>query len=494
MLKGLLMVSLNAAAQENRSEIRVYNDYNLPMDPSLLVTMGEYNLALCLFRSLFSLDNSSRPHSEFLKSWVFDDKSNTYIFSINEKAKWSDGKPFTSADIIFSILRLHKVAPAHFSSLDSILDGTFTSNQRLHHTGLVPESEYILRVKVKSPTQDLALRLASVFIPMTREDLVDKNSHKIIRNDISLGPYLIDKEHTTADELRLKKNNEFIVKSETMSELVVMRKYPARNILAADIINQESWPNLILDRAFTNKNDWSKLRKSKVSIWTRPVDRILYLCPTRSGLKRRDLKSVVRTLGYVLQNNPIVYDEYPGMEFARSLQPPGFLLDEKIVYTPGTEALEGTNFKIAAISSQIPIDFFDRELKRRGLSANFLNFEISDIKQAQSRDDIDFILLSFGSADPDPVTWLSLVFSGKFDFIADYGGIYKKRFDESKKIVDRTNLVSELRRLLTDAGKEGLYLPLAHFSSIAVADSLLDLKNIRVTDETVDMSKIIIRK
>ncbi len=38
--------------------LRVFNDFDLPLEPAHLVTMSEYNLSLCLFRSIFELNYS----------------------------------------------------------------------------------------------------------------------------------------------------------------------------------------------------------------------------------------------------------------------------------------------------------------------------------------------------------------------------------------------------------------------------------------------------
>jgi MarR-like DNA-binding transcriptional regulator SgrR of sgrS sRNA len=497
----LLMVGLATISQESVSqgattgnsvaEVRVYNDFDLPLEPATLYSMSEYNLSLCLFSTLFVLDDGSVPRSDILASWKYSDELAAYDFEIKAGIIWSDGRPFTASDIKTSITRLQKVAPTHYKSIASLL--VFPSSGGGEDAGIEILSDKVIRFHVGHPTPDLFARLTTSFIPMVRSDLLDPVSQRVARHDVTLGPYTLDARTSNKAAIRLIKNASYFLKNEGMAPVVEMRPYSGTIPRAEEITKPGSWPNLILDRAFTTKEGWEKIREAKASVWTRPVDRVLYLFPSRAGMKR-DMAGLLRWLGAALAKGSIWTDEFPGVQAARSLQPNGFFVHQPISFAPGRSPKGREVVKIAVLNQQIPGHFLKMAFAALGLKIEYDLLPISKGKEAQESGKYDLMAASFGAADPDPVTWLSLVLGNEREFIGDYDHAYRHEFEKIKDIRDSSVRVERLRELITRAGAQGLYVPLAHFSSIAVADHTLDLSRIRASDETVDISKVIVRR
>ena len=50
--------------------------------------------------------------------------------------------------------------------------------------------------------------------------------------------------------------------------------------------------------------------------------------------------------------------------------------------------------------------------------------------------EFDLLIRSFGAADPDPITWLTLVFESDYRFVDDFKGEIRKKFAQIKSIKD----------------------------------------------------------
>jgi MarR-like DNA-binding transcriptional regulator SgrR of sgrS sRNA len=489
-----VMAGGTARAVEEQAEIRVFNDFSLPLEPAILFSMSEYNLSLCLFSSLFSLDDASMPKSDILESWKFDDRAKAYDLVIREGVVWSDGVPFSSDDIAFSITRLENVSKHNFQAIQTLLNGK-ASSPVAAGSAFEIVSPRQLRVRVHSVTPELFSRLAAVFVPMVRKDLVDQSSLRVSRHDVTLAPYVVDSRKSTPKMLWMSRNDRFFRTSKDGAATIAMRPYDGLVPRIGELGKSGTWQNLALDRAFITKEEWNAIRDQHGSLWTRPIDRVLYIYPTKSGLKRGGLATVLQALGSALRKDPIDFSEFPGLQAAASLQPPGFVLSASLDYPVlAMPNNGGKQFRIAVINQQTPVSFLQREFEKRGLLASYEAFPVTRLKELQAASEYDFLISSFGAADPDPVTWLNLVLGNDYFFIADYDYKVRDQFDQIKGINDQESRHVKLREMLKRAGEDGLYLPLAHFSSIAASDASLALSKIRPSDETVDLSRVVVHR
>jgi len=72
-----------------------------------------------IYQSLLTFDHALKPLPSLAKSWTVSPDGLTYTFKLEENVKWHDGKPFTSADVVFSthtfLMEVHPRARANFT-------------------------------------------------------------------------------------------------------------------------------------------------------------------------------------------------------------------------------------------------------------------------------------------------------------------------------------------------------------------------------------------
>lgn len=65
-----------------------------------------------LFDGLITYDKDFKPIPQLAESWTETDGGKTITFKLRRGVKWHDGKPFTSADVRYSVLEvLNDLAP-----------------------------------------------------------------------------------------------------------------------------------------------------------------------------------------------------------------------------------------------------------------------------------------------------------------------------------------------------------------------------------------------
>ncbi len=64
-----------------------------------------------IFDGLVTYDFDLKPRPQLATSWTVSPDGLKYVFKLREGVTWHDGKPFTSADAAFSILRLKQGHP-----------------------------------------------------------------------------------------------------------------------------------------------------------------------------------------------------------------------------------------------------------------------------------------------------------------------------------------------------------------------------------------------
>lgn len=77
-----------------------------------------------IYESLLSYDFDLKPQPQLAERWEISEDGLTYTFHLAKNAKWHDGKPFTSADVVFScdvmLKEVHPRARGVFERCESI--------------------------------------------------------------------------------------------------------------------------------------------------------------------------------------------------------------------------------------------------------------------------------------------------------------------------------------------------------------------------------------
>ena len=59
-----------------------------------------------IYQSLLRFDFGLKPLPGLAESWTISDDGLTYTFNLRKNVKWHDGKPFTSADVVFTTTKM----------------------------------------------------------------------------------------------------------------------------------------------------------------------------------------------------------------------------------------------------------------------------------------------------------------------------------------------------------------------------------------------------
>ncbi len=98
-----------------------------PEPPMLMLPLSQFVPVLVtggkIFQGLLTFDFDLKPIPSLATSWSISPDGLTYTFHLAENVKWNDGKPFTSADVVFStqvfLMEVHARARGNFQRVAS---------------------------------------------------------------------------------------------------------------------------------------------------------------------------------------------------------------------------------------------------------------------------------------------------------------------------------------------------------------------------------------
>ena len=102
-----------------------------PEPPTLMLGLNQLSgvqmIGGKIYQGLLTYDSNLNPQPGLAKSWTVSPDGLTYTFKLQDGVKWHDGKPFTSADVVFTASRFcPKCTPAH-----AVISATWRRSPRL---------------------------------------------------------------------------------------------------------------------------------------------------------------------------------------------------------------------------------------------------------------------------------------------------------------------------------------------------------------------------
>ncbi len=463
------------------SEIKVYGRPVLPHDPLTFKAMDDYDLNLCLYRTWFDYDESRNPKPGIISKWTFSSESGAYTFEIDAKAKWSDGSNVNSKQLIANIKRAIAQKSTFGETIKKIIEVSSMT--------IVDEKHFAITMVNRQPSKEFFTRMGSAFLAITHPN--DWSEDGVVKsNTLTNGPYKV--ESISDDLLSLVRNtHDFMAPKGAADKILIRLKNIDYDI--KDFIERKTWANIHRENSIVSPEMLELFKLNDTPYWTRGVDRVSLLRPL-VGEKIDSHRENILLLGRAWSENlpnDLSLDSKP----ARSLQPLGYPLFEEINYPHVDLAkLKGKTFKIVTNKNSVNsyvMNKWDAIATKLGfkISWEILPSLVEFVKVFEKSDVYDYSLFSFGVADPDPATWLALVFS------EEMGMVYKtpdqfKRYKEILKQTDKAKSVKDLRELTKNVGLSGGYLPLIHYSSLVLGHKGMSFKNIDPLDETVNYAKI----
>lgn len=187
----------------------------LSSDPATLTGIRQNGLGARVHEGLIHLDYNLNAQPYLATSWEVAPDGLAYTFKLREGVKWHDGKPFTAADVAFSLWTLKEVHPRR-----SI---TFSAFQTIE----TPDDHTVV-IKLSQPTPALLNSLTAFASPIIAKHLFDgtdilNNPHNA--SPVGTGPFLF-KEWERGSHILLERNPDYWNSGKPHVERVVVRIIP----------------------------------------------------------------------------------------------------------------------------------------------------------------------------------------------------------------------------------------------------------------------------
>lgn len=150
-----------------------------------------------LYNGLVKYDKNLKLIGELAESWDVTDDGKTITFKLRKNVTWHDGKPFTSADVLFTYQML----------VASTTRTPFSSDYLLVKTAEAPDP-FTFRVTYGEPFAPALESWGMGMIPKHIFETGDINNHPANRNPIGTGPYVF-KEWKTDEKIVLEANPDY---------------------------------------------------------------------------------------------------------------------------------------------------------------------------------------------------------------------------------------------------------------------------------------------
>jgi oligopeptide transport system substrate-binding protein len=183
-------------------------------DWNLAHTHMETPIVMNIMEGLMMFDHEMRVRPQLAESWTVSPDLKNYTFKIRSGIKWTDGKPLTANDFVYSWKRLlDPLTAAPYAYMLFDIEGAEDFNARkgdFSKVGIKAVDDHTLTVKLKKPvTYFIQMLTFWVAFPL-RQDVVEVNGAgwaspgKIV----TLGPFKLDS-YQIGSEIVLKRNETY---------------------------------------------------------------------------------------------------------------------------------------------------------------------------------------------------------------------------------------------------------------------------------------------
>lgn len=213
LLPSLPQVAL--AQQPGGGKVLIVSLVPEPSGIALLANNPSLVVALNVNDGLVTYDGNFKPVPQLAKSWTQTPDGRTITFALREGVKWHDGKPFTSADVKFSVELTKRISPvaaatyAHLTSVDTPDDLTVTLN-------FAHPSQAIWAVLDGAKTQ---------ILPRHLYEGTDAAANPYNNKPVGTGAFIF-KEWARSSHIRLVRNPDYWDKGKPLLDEIVFRIIP----------------------------------------------------------------------------------------------------------------------------------------------------------------------------------------------------------------------------------------------------------------------------
>jgi peptide/nickel transport system substrate-binding protein len=165
-----------------------------------------------IYDGLLTYDYDLTPKPSLAKAWTISPDGLEYAFTLREGAVFHDGKPVTSADVAFSILRLKEAHPRGRATFSQVLDVDSSNPQ-------------VARIKLAKPSPALITALAGSESPIVPKHIFETfgpTGNPKPDQIIGSGPFVL-KEWVPGSHIVLQKNTAYWDQPRPYLDQIVIR-------------------------------------------------------------------------------------------------------------------------------------------------------------------------------------------------------------------------------------------------------------------------------
>ncbi len=187
------------------------------LNPAITTSGGTHTASELVFNGLVELTPDLKPVPELAESWEVLEGGALYRFNLRNGVTWHDGKPFTSADVVFTfeqmLLKLHSRTKASLGAAQPSITA--------------PDPDTV-EFRFSKPYAPLLLQLDVVEAPILPKHLyegTDVQKNPVNSKPIGTGPFRLVS-YTPGAEVRLAANRTYFKPDLPHLDEVVMRVIP----------------------------------------------------------------------------------------------------------------------------------------------------------------------------------------------------------------------------------------------------------------------------
>ena len=192
----------------------------VPEPPVLILGVNSQGPTLVasskIYQGLLKYAPDLKPLPELAESWTLSDDKRTYTFKLRPNVTWHDGKPFTSEDVVFSVMKFHMdLSPRARSVFAKIKEATAPDPLTATFTLETPFEPFLLMFDVTTVSM----------MPKHIYDGTDYRTNPMNQTPIGTGPFRFV-EWQRGSYIRLRRNETYWKPGQPYLDEIIFRIIP----------------------------------------------------------------------------------------------------------------------------------------------------------------------------------------------------------------------------------------------------------------------------
>ena len=466
----LLLIPLGAPDLQAGGLRRGTNVELTSFDPQYVIGNSAGAIMYDLFEGLVTRTPDGTVVPAIAESWSISEDGTVYTFHLNKKAKWSDGKPITAQDFVYSFKRIldPKSGTRGASALFPVLNASLISlgEEPVDSLGVKAISPTTLEITLHGPAPYFINLLASYSNAPVPRQVIEKYGRKWTQpaNMVTNGAYMLNKVVTNT-YYQLVKNPYYHGAHKVTIDEVIYYPVPSpttslKRYLAGELDVILNIPSNQYENLRNTRPDefhlargiglgYLSINNTRPPFNDRRVRRALSLSIDREVIVNKLLKtgdepaySIIPTAIWGSAGEPPAYagktQQERWAEARRLLNEAGFNRGNPLRFTFNFSPVEKDRRLAVAYRSM---------WKQAGVDAELETAGSRDLMKRAASMDYEVMRLTYYAIFSDPVSFFALV---RGDSFRNYSGYYNPDINERLVIADTIRSAEERNAYLRD--------------------------------------------